>query len=91
MTKTELIGAIAENTGVSKRDTRAVVDELFQVVENEVAAGNNVGIIGFGTFGIRNRAERSGRNPQTGDAITIAAHKAPHFKPGKAFKEAVNK
>ena len=91
MTKTELIQSIKNETGLSVSQIATVVNSAIDIIKNKVADGDNVRITDFGTFGVRNRAERNGRNPQTGENITIAAHKTPHFKAGKAFKDAVNK
>ena len=91
MTKTELIQSIKSETGLPVSQIATVVNVAIDIIKKKVADGDNVRITDFGTFGVRNRAERNGRNPQTGESITIAAHKTPHFKAGKAFKDAVNK
>ena len=91
MTKNELISAVAEATGVSKKDTAAVIGAAFDKIAAAMVNGDKVQLIGFGTFETRDRAERIGKNPQTGEEVTIAACKVPAFKPGKALKEAVNK
>ena len=90
MNKTELIAAVAAKTGVSKKDAAAVVDATFDCITEQITAGDKVQLIGFGTFEVRERAERKGRNPKTGETITIAASKAPAFAAGKALKDAVN-
>lgn len=90
MSKTELIAAVAEKAGLTKKDAERAVNAFTGVVIDEVAGGGKVQLIGFGTFETVERAAREGRNPQTGTSITIAASIAPKFKPGKAFKDAVN-
>lgn len=90
MNKTELIAAVAEATGVSKKDAAAVVDATFATITKAMAAGDKVQLVGFGTFEVRERGERTGKNPQTGEAVTIAACKSPAFKAGKALKDTVN-
>ena len=91
MNKTDLISNIAEKTNTTKKTTAAIVDEMFAVIANTIAEGDKVTLIGFGTFEARERAARTGKNPQTGEAVEIAACKAPAFKAGKALKDAVNK
>ena len=90
MNKAELIAAIAEQANLTKADAGRALDGLTQAIENTLKAGESVTLVGFGSFEVRARAERSGRNPQTGVAITIAASKTPAFKPGKSLKDAVN-
>lgn len=90
MNRAELIDAIVKTTGVSKKDTDAVLRAFVDATEKSVKKGEDVVIIGFGTFSQRKRAARKGRNPQTGETVKIAAKKAPVFKPGKAFKDVVN-
>ena len=89
--KTELIDLVAAKTGQAKSETTKTVNALLDVIKNELAKGEKVALVGFGTFEVRERAARKGRNPQTGAEIEIAAAKAPAFKAGKDFKEAVNK
>ncbi len=91
MNKTELIAAVAEATGVSKKDAAAVIDATFSTITTAIAAGDKVQIIGFGTFEARERAAREGLNPQTKEKVAIAACKVPAFKAGKALKDTVNK
>lgn len=91
MTKQELVSAIATETGLSKKDTEATLNSFVNVVSNTLAKKDKVALIGFGTFECRERAARTGRNPQTGEELKIAAATVPAFKPGKALKEAVNK
>lgn len=90
MNKTELTAAVAEKTGLSKNAAAAAVQAVTDVITEELKAGGKVQIVGFGTFEVTERAEREGRNPQTGESMTISASKAPKFKAGKALKDAVN-
>ena len=89
--KTELIDLVAAQTELPKSETAKTVNAWLDVIKNELAKGEKVALVGFGTFEVRERAARKGRNPQTGAEIEIAAAKAPAFKAGKDFKEAVNK
>lgn len=89
MNKTELISAVAENAGLSKKDATAAVVAVFDVITGELAKGEKVQLIGFGNFEVRERAARTGRNPLTGEELNIAASKVPAFKAGKALKDAV--
>lgn len=89
MNKTELINAVAENTGLSKKDASAAIVAVFDEITKVMAKGEKVQILGFGNFEVRERSARQGRNPQTGEVVEIAATKAPAFKAGKALKEAV--
>ena len=89
MNKTELIAAAAAQAGVSKKDAEAVVTAAFDAIVASLKEGEKVQIVGFGSFEVKARAERLGRNPATGEEIKIAASKAPTFKAGKAFKDAV--
>ena len=89
MNKTELIASVAQKTELTKKDAEKAVKAVFDTVAEELAAGGKVQVIGFGTFEVRERAARTGRNPQTGKEITIAASKVPAFKAGKALKDAV--
>ena len=90
MNKVELVAKVAENVGFTKKDVTAVVEALVDAVVETVAAGEDVKLAGFGTFGVTERAAREGRNPLTGETIQIAASKSPKFKAAKAFKDAVN-
>ncbi len=90
MNKVELSAAIAEQTGLSKKDSEACVKAFIDVVTEELKKGENVQLVGFGTFEVAERAAREGRNPQTGETMTIAASKAPKFKAGKALKDSIN-
>jgi DNA-binding protein HU-beta len=89
MNKTDLVNEVAAKTGMTKKDVDKVVNAFFSSVEGALKEGDKVQLIGFGTFEVRDRQERKGRNPQTGEEITIAATKVPAFKAGKALKDAV--
>ncbi len=89
MNKTELIAAVAEKTGLTKKDADAAVAAVFESITAELKNDGKVQVIGFGTFEVKKRAERTGRNPATGENITIAAAKLPVFKAGKALKDEV--
>ncbi|WP_191017054.1 HU family DNA-binding protein [Treponema zioleckii] len=91
MNKSELVDAIAKDTGLTKKDSEAALKSFIENVSKAVESGDDVQLIGFGTFTTATRAERTGRNPSTGKEITIPASKSPKFKPGKAFKDRVNK
>ena len=90
MNKVELIAAVAEKAGFTKKDAEKAVAAVVASIEGALAAGDKVQLIGFGTFEVRERGERMGRNPQTKEAIKIAASKQPVFKAGAALKKAVN-
>ena len=90
MNKTELVAAMAEKAGLSKKDAEAALKAFTDVVASELKANGKVQLVGFGTFEVSERAAREGRNPQTGETMTIAASKAPKFKAGKALKDLVN-
>ena len=87
--KAELIENVASSPGLTKKDATAAVDAVFSTIQETLAKGEKVQLIGFGNFEVRERAARKGRNPQTGQEIQIAASKVPAFKPGKALKDAV--
>ena len=89
MNKTELVAAIAEKAEISKKDAEGVVAAFTEIVTKELKKGGKVQLVGFGTFEVTKRSARTGRNPQTGATMKIAASKAPKFKPGKAFKDAI--
>lgn len=91
MNKAELVEAIAKETKLSKKDSEAALKAFIEAVGSELSKGNDVSLIGFGTFSVGTRAARTGRNPRTGEEIKIAAAKTPKFKPGKALKDRVNK
>lgn len=88
--KQDLITKVAEATSLTKKDSAAAVDAVFATITNYLSAGEKVQLIGFGNFEVRERAARTGRNPQTGQEIKIAASKTPAFKAGKALKDVVN-
>ena len=90
MNKTELIAAIAAKTGETKKDAEATLNAFVNVVSETLAKGDKVQLVGFGSFEVRKRAARKGRNPQTKEEIKIPASKAPVFKAGKALKDMVN-
>ncbi len=90
MNKAELVAAIAAKTGESKKSTEATVNAFAEVVSNALKGGDKVQLVGFGSFEVRKRAARKGRNPQTKEEIKIPASKAPVFKAGKALKDLVN-
>ncbi len=89
MNKSDLITAVADKAGISKKDAEKAVSALLDTVVEKVASGDEIRIVGFGTFERRERKERTGSDPRTGKQIKIAASKVPAFKPGKSFKEAV--
>lgn len=91
MNKTDLVKEVSKKVKTSQRSAQNIIDALAETVEKTLAKGNKVTLVGFGTFEARKRAERTGRNPQTGAAIKIAAKVSPVFVPGKKFKEEVNK
>jgi len=90
MNKTELIEKVAESTGKTKKEAALFVDSVFQSIAEALKNGEKVTLIGFGNFEVRERASRTGRNPQTGEPIHIEASRVPSFKAGKQLKEAVN-
>lgn len=90
MNKGEFIDAVAEAAGMSKVDAGRAVEAVVSTVTKTLKNGDSIALVGFGTFEVRNRAERTGRNPKTKEPITIPASKAAAFKPGKALKDAVN-
>ena len=89
MNKSELVAKVAEKAGVAKKDAEKSVNAVLESISETLASGEEVQLVGFGTFKVRERAERKGRNPQTGEEITIAATKVPVFRAGKSLKEAV--
>jgi DNA-binding protein HU-beta len=89
MNKTDLISVVAEKTDFSKKDSEKAVSAVFDAIEEALANNDKVALVGFGTFEVKNRAERTGRNPQTKEAIVIPASKVPSFKAGKALKDSV--
>ncbi len=91
MNKLELVSAIAEQANLTKKDAEAALKAFVGTVEDSLKKGEKVQLVGFGTFELRERAARVGRNPQTGAEMKIAAAKVPTFKAGKALKELINK
>ncbi|HET8551791.1 MAG TPA: HU family DNA-binding protein [Gammaproteobacteria bacterium] len=90
MNKSELIDAVADSAGLSKADATRAVDGVVDAISKSLKRGDQVSLVGFGTFSVKHRAARTGRNPQTGQTINIAASNVPGFKAGKALKDAVN-
>lgn len=90
MNKTELVDAVADEAEVSKAEAGRAVDAVISSITKALKKGDSVTLVGFGTFQVRKRAARTGRNPKTGDTIKIKASKNPAFKAGKALKDAVN-
>lgn len=91
MTKAELVDDVAAKTELTKRDVTNVVDTLLECVKSELMKGNKVQLIPFGSFEVRKRKAREGRNPKTGEKLMIAARTVPAFHPGKDLREAVNR
>jgi DNA-binding protein HU-beta len=91
MNKAELTSAVAEKTGLTKKDTDAAISAVFDAIADSLASGDKIQIIGFGSFEVKSREARTGRNPKTKEAIKIPASKTPAFKAGKPLKEAVNR
>jgi DNA-binding protein HU-beta len=90
MNKSDLIDAIADSSGLTKSDAGRALDSFIVAITESLKEGESISLIGFGTFSVKERAERQGRNPQTGKPITISAARIPSFKAGKALKDAVN-
>ena len=90
MNKAELINAVAAK-GLTKKDAETAINAVFGAIEGALAKGDSVQLIGFGTFGVKERSAREGRNPRTGEVVAIPASKAPYFKAGKALKDIVAK
>ncbi len=91
MTKAELIALVSEKAELTKKDSEKAVSAVIDAITETLINGEKVSLVGFGTFEVKERAERLGHNPQTGETIVIAASKAPVFKAGTALKNAVNK
>ena len=89
MNKAELINEIAESASLTKKDATAALDATLKAITDSLAKGEDIALTGFGSFTVRERAAREGRNPQTGETVQIAASKVPAFKAGKALKDAV--
>ncbi|MGD9842197.1 MAG: HU family DNA-binding protein [Steroidobacteraceae bacterium] len=90
MNKSELVDAVSGATGLAKTDAARAVDAVFDTITATLKAGDSVALVGFGTFAVKARAARTGRNPRTGEPINIAASNMPVFKAGKGIKDAVN-
>lgn len=90
MNRMELVAEVAKNADLSKKDAEAAVKAVFDAISDALANGDKVQLIGFGTFDVSERSAREGRNPRTGETMSIAASKAPRFKAGKALKDRVN-
>jgi len=91
VTKVELVSQVAAKTGMTKKDAAACVDAMLAVIEDALRSGDKVQLTGFGTFEVRERAARTGRNPQTGEEIEISARRLPVFRAGKLLKDSVNR
>ena len=90
MNKSELVDAIAEGADISKASAGRALDSAIEAITSALSNGDQVSLVGFGTYSVKHRAARAGRNPQTGSEIQIAASNVPSFKAGKALKDAVN-
>lgn len=91
MNKAELISAVAEKTGLTKKDSETAITAVFDAVSDALISGDKVQMVGFGSFEVKHREARMGRNPKTKESIAIPASRSPVFKPGKALKDSVNK
>lgn len=91
MNKTNLINSVKEAAGIDKKQAEKAVNAVFESIQNALCEGDKVQLAGFGTFKVKERGERTGRNPRTKEVITVPASKTPAFVAGKAFKDAVNK
>lgn len=90
MNKQDLVGKVAESTGLAAKDAGKVVDAVFEAITGELKNGGDVRLVGFGTFSVTKRKASTGRNPRTGETMTIKASSQPKFKAGKGLKDAVN-
>ena len=90
MNKSELVDAVSNQSGLAKADAARAVDAVFDAISAALKSGDSVALVGFGTFAVKARAARTGRNPRTGEPLNIAASKMPVFRAGKALKDAVN-
>jgi DNA-binding protein HU-beta len=91
LSKAEFVAKVSDKTELTKKDSEKAVNAFLETIQETMVAGDTVSFVGFGSFEVRERAARKGRNPQTGEEIEIAASKVPAFKPGKSLKDAVNK
>lgn len=89
MNKQDLVASVAEKAGLTKKDAEKAVNAFVDAIKSSLSAGEKVALVGFGTFEVRERKARSGRNPQSGEVITIPAGKVPAFKPGKELRDSV--
>ena len=90
MNKIDLVDDVATRTGLTKKDSAAAVDAVFAAITSSLVDGGGLTLVGFGSFGVSERSAKEGRNPKTGEKLSIAARKTVRFKPGKALKDAVN-
>jgi integration host factor subunit beta len=90
MTKAELVDGVAKNSGLSKKDAEVIVQTVLESIIDSLKGGEKVELRGFGSFRLRDRASRQGRNPKTGEKVFVPAKKVPYFKPGKELKELIN-
>lgn len=90
MNKNDLVAAVADDSGLSKKDAASAVDSVIDVITDALKTGDEVRLVGFGTFAVTHRAASQGRNPRTGETIEISASKQPKFKAGRALKDAIN-
>ena len=90
MRKADLVNKIADKTGISKVDVLVTLETMFKEIKDSMAEGNNLYIRGFGSFSLHHRPPRVGRNPKTGESVSVGSKYVPHFKPGKELKERVN-
>lgn len=90
MNKQELIGAIANKSGLTQKDVKTALDASLAVITETLAKGGEINLVGFGSFSVKTQKARTGRNPKTGEKLTIPAKKVPSFKAGKGLKDAVN-
>jgi integration host factor subunit beta len=90
MTKAELVDGVAKNSGLSKKDAEVIVQTVLESIIESLRSGEKVELRGFGSFRLRDRAARQGRNPKTGEKVHVPAKKVPYFKPGKELKELIN-
>ncbi|GGD87242.1 transcriptional regulator [Aureimonas endophytica] len=91
MNKNELVSAVAEKSELSRQDAGSAIDALFEVMQESLSKGDDIRLVGFGTFSVSHRAASKGRNPSTGAEVDIPARNVPRFTPGKALKDSVNK
>lgn len=90
MNKNDLVAAVADDSGLSKKDAASAVDSVINVITDALKSGDEVRLVGFGTFAVAQRAASQGRNPRTGETIEISASKQPKFKAGRALKDSIN-